>query len=314
MSVQSYRTPPKLRPGDGVALVSLSRPLTEAALMPVRELLRRRGYRVVYGRTIGAQERCFAGPADVRAADFSEMLADPAVRAVWLARGGYGAVEVLDRIRWEPLADDPKWIVGFSDVTAVHMHVHRKCRIPTLHATMPVMLRRECPRERHAFEAALTVMERGAMPPLSWPAWPWNRQGTAEGVLVGGNLSVLASLMGSPSDIEPAGKILFLEDVDEYLYHIDRLMVMLRRAGVLEKLGGLVVGGMTRMKDNDPPNAIGRSAYELIAERVADDAFPVAFGAPVGHFPGQHPLMLGAPYRLEVTSSETHLRCLINAM
>ena len=308
MKAQSYRIPPPLRAGDGVALAALSRHVTAEDVRPAVDVLQQHGYRVRLGRTIGRRDRCFAGSEAERAADFSELLADPSVRAVWLARGGYGAAAVLGRIDWTSLKNDPKWIVGFSDVTALHMHAQRCCQVATLHATMPLLLKDHCPQETASFSAALNIMASGTMPALSWPAWPWNRPGTAQGILVGGNLSVLASLAGSPSDLDPEGKILFLEDVDEYLYHIDRLMLMLRRRGTLERLAGIVIGGMTRMKDNDLPHAMELSAYEIIARRLEGYSFPVAFGAPAGHFPGQHPLMLGIPYRLDVSPTQTTLQ------
>ncbi len=283
----------------------MSRAVTADETAWAAQRLRAMGFEVVLGEGVGRRHRCFSGTADERAAEWHRWMMDPTVKAVWLARGGYGATDLLDR--WPDGEPPPKWVAGFSDVTALHMEVWRRWGWVTVHATMPVLVSERCPAEGRAFDEAVAVMQH-RFEPVRWPTVPGSRPGAAEGVMVGGNLSVLAALVGSPSIPNLEGKILLIEEVDEYFYHFDRLMVLLRRAGLLDGLAGLVVGGLTRMRDNRPPFAFERSAYEIVRDRLPSSAdYPVAMGAPVGHFPGQKPVLLGAPIRLDVGEQWTTL-------
>ncbi len=307
--MQSYRLPPPLSKGTRIALTSISRHVMPRQIQAAETLLKARGYEVIRGEGIGRRDRCFAGTIFERVNDLNSLLMNANIDVIWLARGGYGAMEVLDSL---PIQSPPlKWIVGYSDVTALHAEVQYRWGWVTLHATMPVLLEKGCPAELASMEAALRVMQH-QWEPILWPVTPPMRVGVAEGVLVGGNVSVLTSLLGSRTDFSTRGKILVLEDVDEMVYHLDRLMLTLRRAGKLNGLAALVVGGLTRMQDSEEPFAMERSAYEIVMERLPDDAqYPVVQGAPFGHFPGQKPLLLGVPARLEVTNQTACLTYLL---
>jgi muramoyltetrapeptide carboxypeptidase len=223
------------------------------------------------------------------------MLDDEAIRAVICSRGGYGTLRIIDGLDFTKFRNHPKWIVGYSDATVLHSHIQRQLGIETLHAVMPVNIKSEYPDE--TLQTMVNALF-GKRITYAYPAPPLCRNGQAEGILTGGNLSILYALMGSASESDMAGKILFIEDVDEYLYHIDRMMVSLKRAGKLEKLAGLIVGGMTKMNDNTVP--FGKGANEIIAEAVKGYKYPVCFDFPAGHQEMNLALILGRKVKLIV--------------
>lgn len=210
--------------------------------------------------------------------------------------GGYGTVRIIDKLDFTSFRKNPKWICGFSDVTVLHSHIEKNFGVETIHCIMPVQLKKLGTEN----EAATTLLKtlKGESVNYEFPAYTLNRKGITEGKLVGGNLSILYSLLGSVSDINTEGKILFLEDIDEYLYHIDRMMMALKRAGKLNKLKGLIVGGMTDMKDNTIP--FGKTAEEIIGDAVKEFDFPVCFNFPAGHIDNNCAIYLGRNVKLEV--------------
>jgi muramoyltetrapeptide carboxypeptidase len=203
-------------------------------------------------------------------------------------------VRIVDGLDWRAFAKQPKWLVGYSDVTVLHSHVHQNLGIETLHATMPINFANNTPEALESLRRALF----GEPMDYEFPHHDLNRKGQAEGQLVGGNLSLLYSLAGTPSDVDTQGKILFLEDLDEYLYHIDRMMMQLQRSGKLAGLAGLIVGGMTDMKDNTIP--FGKTAEQIIKEHVEPYGYPVAFGFPAGHIDDNRALVMGRKIWLKV--------------
>ena len=209
---------------------------------------------------------------------------------------GYGTVRIIDKVDFTNFVKKPKWIVGYSDITVLHSHIHRHFGIETLHAVMPVNII----TDEAALEAQETLRNAlfGKIRSYSYPVTPLARTGETEGVLTGGNLSILYSLMGSVSEPDTDGKILFIEDVDEYLYHIDRMMMNLKRAGKLSKLKGLIVGSMERMNDNATPYGI--TANEIIANAVAGYDYPVCFDFPAGHGEPNLALILGRNVKLRI--------------
>jgi muramoyltetrapeptide carboxypeptidase len=200
---------------------------------------------------------------------------------------------------WGKLLDDPKWVIGYSDVSVLHSHIQRQLNMQTIHGPMPVNFSEA--GSQMALQS-LWEMLRGKMPQYRFPHHPLNRPGEAEGICCGGNLSVLYSLLGSPSDLEVEGKILFLEDLDEYLYHIDRMMMNLKRNGWFERISGLLVGGLTDMNDNAVP--FGRNAEEIVREVVEPYHFPVAFGFPAGHLPDNRAILMGGVLKMRVSEVE----------
>jgi len=280
--------PAYLKKGDKIAIVSPARSITFEEVHPAIRFFQRHDLEVVLGSYVFSRQHQFAGSDEQRYRDFQHMLDDEKIRAIVCSRGGYGTVRIIDKLDFTRFRENPKWIVGFSDATVLHAHISRQFGIETLHAAMPVNMQGE-----NKGETMQTMMNAlfGKRITYSYPKPGLAREGRSEGVLVGGNLSILFSLMGSVSEPDMAGKILFLEDVDEYLYHVDRMMMNLKRAGKLDNLKGLIVGGMTGMKDNAIP--FGKTAGEIIADAVKDYTFPVCFDFPAGHQDTNLALILG---------------------
>lgn len=284
--------PSPLKAGDTIALVSTARKISAAECEAAVKFFTDAGYQVKLGATIGAAHHQFAGDDDFRANDLQQQLNDPKVKAIFCARGGYGSVRIIDQIDFRAFVKKPKWICGFSDVTVLHSHINKVYEVATLHCAMPVNF----PNATAESKQSILDVLAGNKSSLKLQTTEYCRSGKAEGKLVGGNLSLLYSLSQSDSDIDTEGKILFIEDIDEYLYHIDRMMMQLKRSGKLENLAGMIVGHFTDMKDNEVP--YGKNAYEIIAEHVADYDYPVLFGYPAGHEDDNRALLMGATYKM----------------
>ena len=291
-------TPPYLRKEDKIGIIAPARCINFEEVHPSIRLFQKWGLEVVLGTNIFRKCNQYAGRDELRLADLQQMLDDESIRAIICARGGYGTVRIIDRVDFTTFKRNPKWIVGYSDITVLHSHVHRHLGIETLHATMPVNITSD-----DVQDDSLETMKNalfGKIRSYSYPVTPLSRSGETEGILTGGNLSILYSLMGSASEIDTAEKILFIEDVDEYLYHIDRMMTNLKRAGKLSHLKGLVVGTMDRMNDNTIP--YGQPANGIIAAAVAEYDYPVCFDFPAGHGETNLALILGRNVRLKIDS------------
>lgn len=300
-------TPRSLQIGNSVAIVSTARKVSKEELQPAIQLLKSWGLNAVLGKTIGAEESQFAGSDDLRATDFQTMLDDPKIKAIWCARGGYGTVRIIDKLDFSKFKKNPKWIVGYSDITALHSHIHN-LGFETLHAQMCLEIEKKTKETRESLrkvlfgeEYSISSKTSTSREALGDNLQEFNRPGLAKGELVGGNLSVLYSLCGSNSAINTDGKILFIEDLDEYLYHIDRMMMNLKRNGMLENLAGFIVGGMTMMNDNAIP--FGKTAKEIIWEMVKDYNYPVCFVFPAGHIEDNRALIMGRKVELNIQSS-----------
>lgn len=294
--------PPHLKKGDTVAIVATARKVTVAELQPAVTLLTKWGLHVVFGATIGAEADQYAGDDALRSNDFQQALNNKNIQAIWCARGGYGTIRIIDSLDFSGFAAHPKWIVGYSDVTVLHAHIHT-LGIATLHAQMPLEI--EIRSEQTARSIKNVLFGNKHAISMASEGISFNRTGTANGVVVGGNLSVLYSLIGSDSALDTRNKILFIEDLDEMLYHIDRMMVNLKRSGMLKELKGLIVGGMTDMRDNRIP--FGKSAEQSIWEAVQEYDYPVCFYFPAGHIHDNRALIMGQEATLEVTPSQVSL-------
>ena len=286
-------TPPYLKKGDRVAIVcpakKLPKPMDDAVA-----LLQSWGLEVVLGETVTAEYHQFAGDDELRAADLQTQINDQSIKAIFAARGGYGTVRIIDKVDFSPLVTHPKWIIGFSDITVLHAHLYRNCQLSTIHGQMPINVPDATATSVETLRKALFGEELA----YHVPAHPLNRTGEGKGVLIGGNLAILVSLSGSVSDYDYTGKILFIEDVGEYLYSIDRLMYTLKRAGKLKHLAGLIVGGFTELKDNEIP--FGQTAQEIIKAAVEAYDYPVCFDFPAGHVDDNWALVFGSRLRLQV--------------
>lgn len=293
-------SPNYLQKQDTVAIVSTARKITLQEIKPAIKLLESWGLKVIVGKTIGLEENQFAGSEKERINDFQKMLDNPEIKAIWCARGGYGTIKIIDQLNFTRFKEHPKWIIGYSDITVLHSHIHN-LGIETLHATMPINVTKNS-------KEALTSLKNSLFGKVIFyeiNATKENKTGIVSGELVGGNLSILYSLTGSKSAINTAGKILFLEDLDEYLYHIDRMMMNLKRNDYFTNLKGLIIGGMTDMRDNTIP--FGKTAKEIILDIISEYNFPVTFNFPAGHISDNRTIILGRKVTLDVNRNTTKL-------
>ena len=295
-------TPEFLKPGDKVAIVATARKISPAEVEPAIKILESWGLEVMTGDSLYETDRQFAGTDSQRTADLQAMLDNPEIRAILCARGGYGTVRIIDELDFTAFVKHPKWVVGYSDITVLHNHINTIYGIETIHATMPVNFPPD--GTLPAVEALKSALF-GKAPDYKTATGKLSRFGHASGQVIGGNLSILYSLSGTPSALDTDGKILFIEDLDEYLYHIDRMMMNLKRSGKLENLAGLVVGGLTEMRDNTVP--YGMTAEEIVFDAVKSYKFPVLFGFPAGHLKENMPLIMGREAVLDVSAEGSSL-------
>lgn len=298
------KIPPYLKKGDIIGLVAPAGYMPPENFEQCIRTLQDWGFRVLHGKTPGHQFHYFSGTDEDRAADLQWMLDNPEVSAILCVRGGYGVGRIIDDLDFTKFKKRPRWVIGFSDVTVLLSHIYANYRIATLHAPMAAAFKDGGWQDEYvgSLRKALT----GKLGHYKIPTDPFSQHGTAEGVLVGGNLALLTHLVGTASDIDTAGKILFIEDIGEYIYSVDRMMIQLKRSGKLDKLKGLIVGSFNDMKDTDIP--FGMQAREVIKSIVTDYDFPVAFGFPVGHETENVALKVGVKYALKVRKTSTTLK------
>jgi len=261
------------------------------------KLLESWGLEVVLGETVNASFHQFAGDDNLRAKDLQRFIDDDSIKAIFAARGGYGTVRMIDKVDFSRFATHPKWLIGFSDITVLHTHLFNNYHTQTIHGQMPVNIPDASAQSLQTLRMALF----GEPLQYHFDSHHLNKVGNAEGIVIGGNLSLLVAVSGSVSDIDYEGKILFIEDVGEYLYSIDRMIRMLDRAGKLKHLKGLLVGGFTEVKDNDIP--FGQTVSEIIMKVVAKYDYPVCFDFPAGHIPGNNSIILGSKAALTIDKS-----------
>jgi len=298
------KVPPYLQKGDTIGLVCPAGFMqVEKVSECIRVINEEWGFTTRVGTTVGKQFHYFSGTDEERLQDFQQMLDDDTVKAVMCARGGYGLSRIIDRIDFTRFKKNPKWIIGFSDITILHAHIYRNFYISTLHAPMANAF--NMGGYKNEFVQSLRNALEGKKLKYQYDPHPFNKKGTAIGELLGGNLALLTHLIGTDSDIKTKGRILFLEDVGEYLYNIDRMMYQLKRSRKLEKLAGLIIGGFTDMKDTETP--FGQTVYEIIHEVVKEYEYPVCFDFPVSHGKENLALKIGTGYKLKVGKSRVSL-------
>lgn len=301
-------TPQYLIPGDTIGIVATARYVERESILSAIRYLTNKGFVVKTAPHLFSRHYQFAGIDEERAQDFMEMVEDSSVKAILCARGGYGTVRILEYINLRKLQINPKWVVGFSDITVLHSIINSWYGLESIHATMPI----DYPTDLAGNESTerLIKLLTGDIPQYAIPRHPLNRMGKARGLLTGGNLSLLASQIGTDADFSAQERILFLEDVDEYLYHIDRMMMQLKRSGRLKSIVGLVVGAFTDMRDNEEP--FGSDAYEIIYSITKDLRIPIAFGFSAGHVEPNLPLIMGRQVELRVEEQEATLTFEVN--
>ncbi|MAY83174.1 MAG: LD-carboxypeptidase [Flavobacteriales bacterium] len=299
--------PNYLKAGDHIRIISTARKISAEEIEASKSLFESWGLKVEYGENLFAEDDQFAGTEAQRTADLQAALDDESVKAIVFARGGYGSVQVLDRIDWSNFKMKPKWLVGYSDITVFHSYLNRAFGIESLHAPMPVNIKQDGSGLSKEAERDLHKALFGEQLNYNFQAHSFNTiQEDISGELVGGNLSILYSLSGSNAQLNGKGKIIFMEDLDEYLYHIDRMLMNLIRSDLFEGCVGVLIGGMSDMNDNTIP--YGKTAEEIIAHRLGELNIPLVFGFPAGHIHDNRPLILGRKASISQNGNQMKLQ------
>ena len=290
------KKPNSLVEGSIVRIISTARKISPAEIAPSIKLLKSWGLKVQLGRNLYASYNQFAGTTSQRTQDLQEALNDPDVSMIWCSRGGYGTTMLLDSVDFSGFVQNPKWVVGYSDVTSLLCHITNNYQINTLHGTMPINVKEQFSSEDVLSLNSLKSVLFGQSVSYPLPNHSLTIKGDASGELIGGNLSILYSILGSNTCSSTEGKILFIEDLDEYLYHVDRMMINLKRNGLLDDLNALIVGGMSDMNDNTIP--FGKTAEEIVLNHVSELGYPVYFGFPAGHVSPNLALPFGSKVKI----------------
>jgi len=292
--------PASLRPGDTIAIVSPAKAIEGEHIVFAQQFFESQGYRVIIGEHAFGTHNYFAATDEQRRHDFQQALDNPEVKAIVCARGGYGCIRINDSIQWANLLREPKWIVGFSDVTVFQLQA-MKLGVESIHATMPLDYQQNTAAALESLGRALTA---GTVA-HSWEGTSLDKTGQAQGELIGGNLSILYSLLATPLKPDFSGKILFIEDVGEQLYHLDRMLQTMKLAGIFEQIAGMIVGGMTAMRETTVPTTW--TVEQLVLDQLAYRKIPVAFNAPLGHIPDNRAVICGAMATLNVAAGSVTL-------
>ncbi|KQM66066.1 LD-carboxypeptidase [Pedobacter sp. Leaf216] len=306
----SFKTPPYLKPGDTIAITSPAGYITLEQIQPSILQMQSWGFNIKIGDTIGKRDFTYGGTDEERLADFQKMLDDLTIKAIMCARGGYGFVRIIDKLDFSSFKKNPKWIIGFSDITVLHCHLAKNYNIASIHSKMCNSFPDDWSKaEPIQIETILSIKNAliGEQMGYSAPTNSNNRLGKVDGILVGGNLSIIETLSGSDSDLDTKGKILFIEDTGEYLYSIDRMLWNLKRSGKLKYLKGLIIGGF-KVKPDDAGEEFGKTIYDIVIEKVKEYSYPIAFDFPVGHQRNNFALKCGVNHTLIVNETGSTLR------
>ena len=296
--------PAYLKPGDTIGITCPAGALSLETIQPMLDQLTAWSFQLKIGRTVGTSYQKYSATDEERLADLQQMLDDITISAILFGRGGYGVVRIIDQLDFTQFAKHPKWLVGYSDITCLHSHLHTQYQIATMHAHMSGGY---LPNDRdEASTQSILDSLLGKRIDYSVNGHEMNREGEGSGQLIGGNLALLSDLIGTPSDIDTRGKILVIEDIGEYKYNIDRMLWQLKRSGKFDHLAGLIVGGFTDTMDNDVP--FGMTEYEIVWEKVKEFNYPVCFDFPVGHQARNLCLKMGETYSLVVKKTNVQLQ------
>lgn len=299
------KTPPYLKKGSTIGITCPAGYMAAAKAQTCINTLQQWGFTVMVGKTLGSSsQNYFSGTDQERLEELQAMLDSDAIDAILFGRGGYGVGRIIDKIDFTQFKKKPKWLIGYSDITVLHAHIHTNYKIATLHSPMAAAFNDGV--KGNEYIASMHRAITGKKANYKCAAHPFNKKGTATGELVGGNLSLLAHITGTASDISTKNKILFIEDIGEQVYSTDRMLYQLKRSGKLKQLAALVVGSFTDVKDTDRP--FGKTVYEVIADMVKEYKYPVCFGFPVGHCKENYALKEGIRHQLSVGTKTSSLR------
>lgn len=304
-----YRKPPYLENGDSIGITSPAGFTTHQEIQPAMQVLQSWGYKIQLGNTIGKRDFTLGGTDEERITDLQRMLDDPKIKAIMCARGGYGSIRIVDDLNWTKFKLNPKWLIGFSDITVLHNHIHNNLQIASIHSKMTNSFPGDWnTAEPIQIDTIISIQDALAGKRMKYSVVPnaRNKRGGCDGILIGGNLKTIETLSGSTSDIKTDGKILFVEDTGEYLYSIDRMFWNLKRTGKLKNLKALIVGGF-KVKPDDPGEEFGKTVEDIVLEKVQGYSYPVCFDFPVGHQKNNFAMKCGVKHRLSVTEKEVIL-------
>ncbi|MEI7734994.1 MAG: LD-carboxypeptidase [Ferruginibacter sp.] len=298
------KIPPYLKKGDTIGITCPAGYMAAKKAQTCITVLQQWGYQVILGKTLGSNSaNYFSATDEERRDELQAMLNDKTIKAILCGRGGYGVGRIIEQLDFTQFKKNPKWLIGFSDITVLHSHIYSNLKIASLHAPMAAAFNDGA--YKNEFIQSLQKAIAGKKAKYNCTTHPFNKTGTVSGELVGGNLSLLAHLTGTSSDINTKNKILFIEDIGEYIYNVDRMLYQLKRSGKLDKLAGLIIGGFTDMKDTERP--FGKTVYEVIQEIITPYKYPVCFGFPVSHGTENYALKVGGTYQLKISRSKTYL-------
>ncbi len=298
------KTPPYLKKGDTIAITCPAGYMPREKAETCIETIQQWGFEVMVGKTLGSKSKnYFSGNDETRLNELQAMLDDEGIKAILCGRGGYGISRIIDQIDFTRFKKNPKWIIGFSDITLLHAHINRNFKIATLHAPMAAAFNNE--ENKNEFIDSLHKALVGKKAKYACKADAFNKLGEAKGELIGGNLTLITHLIGTKSDINTKNKILFIEDIGELIYSTDRMLHQLKRSGKLTNLSGLIVGGFTDVKDTERP--FGKNVKELIKDILQDYDYPVCFDFPVGHKKENYALKIGGDFQLKITNTKVLL-------
>lgn len=299
------KIPPYLKKGDTIAITCPAGYMEAKKIETCVETLQQWGFQVMIGKTVGSKSKnYFSGTDEERRDELQALLNEPSIKAILCGRGGYGVTRIIDQLNFAAFKKSPKWIIGFSDITVLHAHLLTKCNTASLHAPMANAFNDG--GVKLPYVQSLQKALKGTKSSYSCAPHSMNQLGKATGVLMGGNLALIAHLVGSSMMYKTKGAILFLEDVGEYAYNIDRMFIQLKRAGIFNQLNGLILGGFTDRKDTTRP--FGKTVEEILKEHIAEFDYPVCFGFPVSHDTENYALKIGATVELSITAKTVQLK------
>ena len=298
------KIPPYLKKGNTIGLTCPAGYMAKEKAQTCIDTLQQWGFEVMVGKTLGSDSSTyFSGTDEERLNEMQAMLDDTSIHAILCGRGGYGVSRIIDQLNFTRFKKNPKWIIGFSDITILHAHIYSNYKIASLHAPMAAAFNKGVADNEYIISLHKAML--GKMSKYKCPAHSFNKQGTASGELVGGNLSLLTHAIGTPSDIDTKNKLLFIEDIGEQIYSTDRMLHQLKRSGKLESLAGLIIGGFTDVKDTERP--FGKSIEEVIHDLVRNYDYPICFNFPVSHERENYALKVGGTYELKIGTKTVQL-------
>jgi len=298
------KSPPYLKKGDTVAITCPAGYMPKAKAQTCIDTLQQWGFEVMVGKTLGSKSKnYFSGPDEFRLNELQAMLDDDSIKAILCGRGGYGVSRIIDRLDFTRFKKNPKWIIGFSDITVLHAHIYSNFKISSLHAPMAAAFNRGGNKNEYIISLHNALIGKKAK--YTCDTHPSNKEGLVKGELIGGNLSLITHLIGTKSDLATKNKILFLEDIGELIYSIDRMLHQLKRSGKLDDLAALILGGFSDLRDTERP--FGKKLEEIIQDLVKEYDYPICFNFPVSHEKENYALKIGGTYQLKISKKTVQL-------